>query len=191
MTVLGPAPARATVPSSQPAVAGFLPDAWTDCHAPIPLLPSPAVASDPPPPTQASRPMTATDAAHEPEPVKPPGTREFTIRSIVVAVLVAAVIGGSYPYVVLKLGFGPNISVVAAFFSYKVLGIAFRNFHRWENNIVQTAGTSAGQTAFLCTLMAAFDFLSMDPVANFKFVLQPHQAFLWLTCSGVLGVLLS
>jgi hypothetical protein len=27
---------------------------------------------------------------------------------------VAAIIGGSYPYVVLKLGFGPNISVVSA-----------------------------------------------------------------------------
>ena len=100
-------------------------------------------------------------------------------------------IGGSYPYVVLKLGFGPNISVVSAFFGYIALGIAFRNFHRWENNIVQTAGTSAGQTAFLCTMMAAFDLLRMDPSTNFTFVLQPHQAFLWLTCSGVLGVLLS
>jgi uncharacterized oligopeptide transporter (OPT) family protein len=122
---------------------------------------------------------------------KPPGARELTLRSAIVAIVVAAVIGGSYPYVVLKLGFGPNISVVSAFFGYLALGIAFRNFHRWENNIVQTAGTSAGQTAFLCTLMAAFDFLRQDPAANFTFVLQPHQAFLWLTCSGVLGVLLA
>jgi uncharacterized oligopeptide transporter (OPT) family protein len=124
-------------------------------------------------------------------PQLPPGTREFTLRSILVAVVVAAVIGGSYPYVVLKLGFGPNISVVSAFFGYLALGLAFRNFHRWENNIVQTAGTSAGQTAFLCTLMAAFDLLRQDPASHFTFVLQPHQAFLWLTCSGVLGVLLS
>jgi uncharacterized oligopeptide transporter (OPT) family protein len=125
------------------------------------------------------------------EPLRPAGASELTVRSLVVAMLVAAVIGGSYPYVVLKLGFGPNISVVSAFFGYLALGIAFRNFHRWENNIVQTAGTSAGQTAFLCTLMAAFDFLRQDPAAHFTFVLQPHQAFLWLTCSGVLGVLLS
>jgi uncharacterized oligopeptide transporter (OPT) family protein len=123
--------------------------------------------------------------------LKPPGTREFTFRSVLVAIVVAAVIGGSYPYVVLKPGFGPNISVVSAFFGYLALGIAFRNFHRWENNIVQTAGTSAGQTAFLCTMMAAFDLLRMDSSNNFTFVLQPHQAFLWLTCSGVLGVLLS
>jgi len=123
--------------------------------------------------------------------VKPPGTREFTLRSVIVAIVVAAVIGGSYPYVVLKLGFGPNISVVSAFFGYLALGIAFRNFHRWENNIVQTAGTSAGQTAFLCTMMAAFDLLRQDPATGFTFELKPYQAFLWLTCSGVLGVLLS
>src|SRR5207249_9076629 len=123
--------------------------------------------------------------------LKPPGTREFTLRCVIVAIAVAAVIGGSYPYVVLKLGFGPNISVVSAFFGYLALGIASRNFHRWENNIVQTAGTSAGQTAFLCTMMAAFDLLRMDPTTGFTFTLLPHQAFLWLTCSGVLGVLLS
>jgi len=124
-------------------------------------------------------------------PEKPADAREFTLRSVLVAIVVAAVIGGSYPYVVLKLGFGPNISVVSAFFGYLALGIAARNFHRWENNIVQTAGTSAGQTAFLCTLMAAFDLLRMDPAANFHYELQPHQAFMWLSCSGVLGVLLS
>ena len=123
----------------------------------------------------------------QPEPRKPTHIRELTPRSVAVGLLVALVIGASYPYVVLKFGFGPNISVVSAFFGYLALGIAFRNFHRWENNIVQTAGTSAGQTAFLCTLMAAFDFLRMDPAAHFTFVLQPHQAFLWLTCSGVLG----
>ena len=137
--------------------------------------------------------MTAdhsTEPAHA-APQLPPGTREFTIRSVLVAIVVAAVIGGSYPYVVLKLGFGPNISVVSAFFGYLALGVAFRNFHRWENNIVQTAGTSAGQTAFLCTLMAAFDFLRQDPASGFTFVLEPIQAFMWLTCSGVLGVLLS
>src|SRR5207249_10838386 len=103
----------------------------------------------------------------------PPGTREFTLRSVIVAIAVAAVIGGSYPYVVLKLGFGPNISVVSAFFGYLALGIAFRDFNRWENNIVQTAGTSAGQTAFLCVLMAAFDLLRADPAAHFTFTLVP------------------
>ena len=124
-------------------------------------------------------------------PLKPPHIREFTIRSVLVAIVVAAVIGASYPYIVLKLGFGPNISVVSAFFGFLALGLASRTYNRWENNIVQTAGTSAGQTAFLCVIMAAFDMLRMDPDAHFAFTLQPHQAFLWLTSAGILGVLLS
>src|SRR5439155_19009049 len=33
--------------------------------------------------------------------------------------------------------------------------------------------------------------LAMDPDAHFSFALQPHQAFLWLSFAGVLGVLLS
>ncbi|HET7225835.1 MAG TPA: OPT family oligopeptide transporter [Candidatus Eisenbacteria bacterium] len=123
--------------------------------------------------------------------VKPAGAREMTPRAIVVALIVAAVIGGSYPYIVMKLGFGPNISVVSAFFGYLALGIAFRNFNRWENNIVQTAGTSAGSTAFLCVLMAAFDLLRQDPQLHFAVAVTPLISFCWLTCSGVLGVLLA
>jgi len=135
--------------------------------------------------------MTAQALPLPTEAAKPLGAREFTWRAAIVAMGVAAVIGASYPYVVLKLGFGPNISVVSAFFGYLALGIAFRNFNRWENNIVQTAGTSAGQTAFLCTIMAAFDLLRMDPAAHFSFTLTPVQSFVWLTTAGILGVLLS
>ena len=137
-------------------------------------------------PTQAVS-SAATHAAS----VKPPGAREFSLRAVVVAMIVAAMIGGSYPYVVLKLGFGPNISVVSAFFGFIALGLVFRDYNRWENNIVQSAGTAAGQTAFLCVLMAAFDMLHQDPALHFNFQLQPFQAFLWLTCAGLLGVLLS
>ena len=122
-------------------------------------------------------------------PLKPAHIKEFTPRSIIVAVLVAAIIGGSYPYIVMKLGFGPNISVVSAFFGFLMLGLVFKDFNRWENNIVQTAGTSAGQTAFLCVLMAAFDMLAQD--GTMQFHLQPMQAFIWLTISGLLGVLLA
>jgi len=136
-----------------------------------------------------SPPVDARDASAMP--LKPPGTREFTVRAVIVAVIVAALIGGAYPYVVLKLGFGPNISVVSAFFGFLALGLVSRSFNRWENNIVQSAGTAAGQTAFLCVLMAAFDLLHDDPTLGFTFQLQPLQAFLWLTTAGLLGVLLS
>ena len=41
--------------------------------------------------------------------------RELTWQAVVSALLVAAVVSASYPYVVLKLGMGPNVSVVSAF----------------------------------------------------------------------------
>ena len=134
--------------------------------------------------------MSEPAAASAPA-VKPAGAREYTPRAIVTSIVVAAIIGSSYPYIVLKLGFGPNISVVSAFFGFLALGIAFRDYNRWENNIVQSAGTAAGSTAFLCVLMAAFDMLRMDPTLHFTFALSPPQAFAWLTTAGLLGVLLS
>src|SRR5437773_1366835 len=122
---------------------------------------------------------------------KPPGLRELTPRSIICGLLVAAVMGASYPYVVLKLGFGPNVSVVAAFFGYLALGIVFKNYNRWENNMVQTAGTAAAQTAFMCVLLAAFDMLGASRTVSFHLTLSPWQSFAWLTTAGLLGVLLA
>ena len=113
--------------------------------------------------------VPAAAPSPHPAPLKPPGAPEFSLRAGVVALIVAAVIGGAYPYVVLKLGFGPNIAVVSAFFGFIALGLLFRDFNRWENNIVQCAGTAAGQTAFLCVLMAAFDMLRLDPTLRLAF----------------------
>ena len=63
--------------------------------------------------------------------------------------------GAAYPYMVLKLGFGPNVSVVSAFFGFLILSvIARKSYDRFQNNIVQTAGTSAAQTAFMCGVLA-------------------------------------
>src|SRR5947199_2231737 len=122
---------------------------------------------------------------------KPAGVRELSLRSVLCGLVVAAVMGASYPYVVLKLGFGPNVSVVAAFLGYLALGIAFKDYNRWENNIVQTAGTAAAQTAFMCVLLAAFDMLAANPNVSFNLSLTPMQSFMWLTSAGLLGVLLA
>jgi uncharacterized oligopeptide transporter (OPT) family protein len=122
---------------------------------------------------------------------KPPGVPEFSLRAVIAGLCVALVIGSSYPYVVMKLGFGPNISVVSALFGFLALGFFAKNYNRWENNIVQTAGTCAGMTAFLCVVMAAFDMLRADPALKFEIVLTPLDSFLWLTTAGVLGVLLA
>ena len=122
---------------------------------------------------------------------KPPEVREFSPRSIAVGLLVALIIGASYPYVVLKFGFGPNISVVSAFFGFLALGLFSKSYNRWENNIVQTAGTTAGQIAFLCWLLAAFDILSAEPGSGFDVKLSRVQTFIWLSASGLLGVFLA
>jgi uncharacterized oligopeptide transporter (OPT) family protein len=124
-------------------------------------------------------------------PAKPAHIRELTPRAIICGLGVAAVMGASYPYIVLKLGFGPNVSVVAAFFGYLALGIAFKDYNKWENNIVQTAGTAAAQTAFMCVLLAAFDMLAASQTVSFKLTLTPVQSFAWLTSAGLLGVLLA
>ena len=104
-------------------------------------------------------------------------------RAIIAGLGVAAITGASYPYIVLKLGFGPNVSVVAAFFGYLALGIAFKDYNRWENNMVQTAGTAAAQTAFMCVLLAAFDMLNASQTVGFQLVITPVPSFAWLTAA--------
>ena len=109
-----------------------------------------------------------TGARHEAEAGR---TEGVLARAVICGLAVAVVMGASYPYVVLKLGFGPNVSVVAAFFGYLALGIAFKDYNRWENNIVQTAGTAAAQTAFMCVLLAAFDMLRRAGPVSFTIAL--------------------
>lgn len=122
---------------------------------------------------------------------RPPGTLEFTPRAVLVALVVAVIIGASYPYIVLKLGFGPNIAVVSAFFGYLILAIFARGVAlRFESNLAQAAGTIAGQTAFMCTILAAFDLLSGDEALGLDIALTREQIFLWLLTAGSLGVFL-
>lgn len=68
-----------------------------------------------------------------------------------VGLVVALIIASAYPYCVLKLRFGPNLSVVSAFFGFIALVLILRaaGTNARKNNIVQTMGTSAGQTAFM------------------------------------------
>ncbi|WP_248341574.1 OPT/YSL family transporter [Anaeromyxobacter paludicola] len=133
------------------------------------------------------------EAQQSPLPAEP--RRELTLRAVLTAMAVAALIGASYPYVVLKIGYGPNISVVSAFFGYLALGViglaTGARGTRWENNLVQTAGTAAGQAGFMCTLLAAFDMLNAKPELGFSVHLSTLQIFSWLTVAGLLGVLLA
>jgi putative OPT family oligopeptide transporter len=131
----------------------------------------------------------------EPLPPNPPTRGVLNVHTIVASVLVAALMGASYPYIVLKLGFGPNLSVVAAFFGFVFLSLfnlmLKTGYDRWQNNIVQTAGTSAAQTAFMCVLLGAFDILNRTPEAGFHLELTWWKSFLWLWAACTLGVLLA
>ncbi len=123
------------------------------------------------------------------------GRRELTARALVVSGVVAAIMGASFPYVTLKLGYGPNISVVAAFFGFVLLAcIAF--FTRvpatvYEANMAQTAGTAAGEIGFMCIVLAAIDMLNDRPGLGFSLHLTRMQVFLWMTTAGLLGAFLA
>src|SRR5258705_2492267 len=125
--------------------------------------------------------------------VAPTTNPELTARSIIVGLVVALVIGSAYPYCVLKLGFGPNLSGVSAFFGFIVLVLILHATgpNARENNIVQTMGTSAGQTAFMCVLLAAFDLLNAKGVLNPPIHLGTWQIFFWLCSASLLGILLA
>ncbi len=126
------------------------------------------------------------------EPGARPRGSELTPQALFAAVIVAVIMGATYPYMVLKLGFGPNVSIVSAFFGFIILSIiARKSYDRWQNNIVQTAGTSAAQTAFMCGVLAAFDMLRASKIVHFHLNPTPLQTFVWLTCASLLGVLLA
>src|SRR5690349_19415920 len=121
---------------------------------------------------------------------------ELTARAIIIGLVVAMIIGSAYPYCVLKLGFGPNLSVVSAFFGFMALvpivfALRLTDTNARENNIVQTMGTSAGQTAFMAVLLAAFDMLNAKGILQPAIYLNTWQIFLWLCSASLLGILLA
>ena len=120
--------------------------------------------------------------------------RELTVRAVVVAVLVAALMGAAEPAVVLRIGYGPNMSVVSAFLGFIAIGLVGlatgARGTRFENNLVQTAGTAAGSgVGFMAVVLAAIDMLNQRGLMNLH--LTTAQIFAWLTPSGLLGVLLA
>ncbi len=120
--------------------------------------------------------------------------RELTARAILIAMLVAAVMGAAEPAVVLKIGYGPNMSVVSAFLGFiaiSLIGLATgTRGTRFENNLVQTAGTAAGSgVGFMAVVLAAIDMLNQRGLMNLH--LSHLQIFSWLAPAGLLGVLLA
>jgi uncharacterized oligopeptide transporter (OPT) family protein len=119
---------------------------------------------------------------------------ELTTRAICVAVVVAALMGAAEPVVVLKIGYGPNLSVVSAFLGFIAISlmglVTGTRGTRWENNLVQTAGTAAGSgVGFMAVVLAAIDMLNQRGLLSLH--LSGPQIFAWLAPSGLLGVLLA
>src|SRR6185503_19930597 len=87
------------------------------------------------------------------------------------------------------------ISVVSAFFDYIVMSLVWAitgvRGTRWENNLVQRAGTSLSQAGFMCVVLAAMDMLNAKPELGFAVHLTVWQTFSWLTVAGLIGVLLA
>ncbi|TMA22447.1 MAG: peptide transporter [Deltaproteobacteria bacterium] len=134
-------------------------------------------------PERLLRPVSKTEAR-----------REMTLRAVLVACVVAALMGAAEPMVTLRIGYGPNISVVSAFLGFLVIGLIGRlsglRASRWENNLVQTAGTAAGSgVGFMAVVLAAIDMLNQRGLLNLH--LSSWQIFAWLAPSGLLGVLLA
>ncbi len=116
---------------------------------------------------------------------------ELTWQSVTGAFLISSLAAGAVPYVVLKLGMGPNVSVLSAFLGAIFLNITAyrtRGRNRFLNNIIQTAGTSASSTAFMCVVAAAFGFLNKNETVSVHMVITPWEMFTWLSCSGMIGV---
>jgi uncharacterized oligopeptide transporter (OPT) family protein len=135
------------------------------------------------------------DPRSVPSPPSPVSARtELTLRAVLVAVVVAAIMGAAEPTIVLRIGYGPNISVVSAFLGFiaiSVIGFATgQRGTRFENNLVQTAGTAAGSgVGFMSIVLAAMDMLYARGLLAFQ--LSPLQIFAWLAPAGLLGVLLA
>jgi uncharacterized oligopeptide transporter (OPT) family protein len=117
---------------------------------------------------------------------------ELTWQAVVGAFVVSSLVVLSYPYTVLKLGLGFNASLLSAFLGALFLHAAAartRGSNRLMNNVIQTAGTSATSTAFMCVVAAAFGYLSQNQSVDLHVTITPLHMFLWLICSGAIGVL--
>ena len=109
-------------------------------------------------------------------------------RELAAAVIVAAVVGIVFPYATLRLGFGPNVSIVSTLLGFVVL-TATGGRGRRALHLAHAAGVAAGQTAFMGVALAAFEILRVrDPLT---FTLRPttFTVFAWTGSAGALGVL--
>jgi putative OPT family oligopeptide transporter len=108
---------------------------------------------------------------------------EFTIRAVVLGILLAVVFGAANAYLGLKVGLTVSASIPAAVMSMAILRGLLRSGSILENNIVQTIA-SAGESlaAGVIFVVPALIFLGLPPS---QFVI-----FLLASTGGLLGICL-
>ncbi len=109
--------------------------------------------------------------------------REFTIKAIVLGILLAVVFGVGNAYLGLKVGLTVSASIPAAVMSMSLLRLGFRNVTIQENNIVQSMA-SAGEA------VAAGAILTIPALVIVGEPLDPWRISLVSLLGGLLGVLL-
>lgn len=106
---------------------------------------------------------------------------------------VAALVGAIFPYVILKIGFGPNASIVSTLAAGALLSArrGARPGDRLALHLAQSAGVAAAQSAFGCVALAALELWRGRAGLA---VPQPSGGaalVVWLAAGGCLGVLVA
>jgi uncharacterized oligopeptide transporter (OPT) family protein len=112
------------------------------------------------------------------------------VRGVFAAVLVAGIVGVVFPYVTLRLGFGPNVSLLATLLGFAFLSLA-RARGRSALHAAHVAGVAAGQTAFMGIAFMAMELLRARHLLEAGAAPAPAAVFLWLCSAGLLGMLVA
>lgn len=142
-------------------------------------------------PPASAAPATESAAAHDLEPlpldlVSP----QFTLRTVLTGMVLAAVLSACNIYIGLRIGFVINMSIVAALMGYALWsglhGLSRGRVRKWEileNNINQTACSSGAQVAS-AGLVAPIPALALMTGANLTW----HYLALWVFSVCLLGI---
>ncbi len=109
-------------------------------------------------------------------------TREFTLRAVILGMLLGLIFGIGNAYLGLKVGTTVTASIPAAVLSLTILRTFFRNVSILENNLVQTiASVGEGLAAGVIFTVPALFLMGAQP--------SPSRIFLLSALGGILGVL--
>jgi putative OPT family oligopeptide transporter len=107
---------------------------------------------------------------------------EFTLRAVILGVLLGLLFGVGNAYLGLKVGTTVSASIPAAVLSMAILRVFFKRVSILENNLVQTiASVGEGLAAGVIFTVPALFLLGAPP--------SPFRIFLLSALGGVLGVL--